>query len=369
MLSKPQQIGVGDVIVTQPYRPNPYYFLADRKTWVSVSIVLLLFSYVLSAHSISVSAGYQAGVRWAYWWMLCALLSVPMVLHVLLPWLERSQGRFVVARCFPNGADWQFRWSPSQQGFSSSPPSQFEALLPLCQHIGLQANAAPRLLALLGEVRNIFDAVNLQAARIAGRAVGDHRHPSIRIVVTDQIGSPYCHALAWGAMTIVFPLGEAAVPNRGAIEPRPDQCWMIRYLLSHEFSHLLLRDEPIGIFSDARLVAIASTLESAVWSLLALLTAGLLGFRTGRPLPTVAAIILPLVLAVLLATVPIWRRALQRVKRFLPAHGPAVLLTLSCFAIAFYVCGLIASSFGPAYPVFPQPPSEGGASRWSQSRS
>ena len=265
------------------YRLNPYHFLSDRKIWIVVGILMPLMAYGLMAHFIAVSAGYSAGSQVAYWASVAFLFAALPAHHASILLDGRRRSEVVVAE-LDAGKD--TRWALIRNGrrvpISGGSDDAAELAEEMVQRLrgsshlsspDLRASAVAEVTALICVLKGTYDSVFKYAARISRRDPARDTNPAIRLVVSPHVGSPYCYALALGRMTIVFPLG--AVPSDPATDdlapgrqptppglPSEERKARVRYLLAHELSHLLLRDEPSSVFSDARLISIASTTQS-----------------------------------------------------------------------------------------------------------
>lgn len=258
------------------YRLNPYFFLSDRKIWVSLSILLMLLSYGLVSHILAMCAGYRAGARADYWITLGLLGVVPILLHWLAPLFARTGSWRVIATLPAEKEKWRYHLFAESDKYQEVPPADLDAISDqLLSAAGLSREYAPWILALLMEIEETYNRVSRYAAGVAGRAISDLRHRGLKLVVSNQPGSPYCRAYAIGPVEIVFPIGALAFATTAEHEsPAAAFRSARRYLsvlLAHELSHVLLRDEPISLFADPRLISIAVAVESASVALLALL--------------------------------------------------------------------------------------------------
>lgn len=256
------------------YRLNPYYFLADRKIWMLVAILLLGLSYAVAIHSIAMAAGYQGGSRQAYWLAVIPLACVPVALHVIAPWLESRSKRAVVAAWSCERGSWITSVGGRGVPLGDDASDLQEHARSICRDIGVDVSKAKEIVSLWLELPAVYSKVLRHAANVAGRDPLERSRQKIRVVVTAGVGSPYCYALALGSMTVVIPLGatpaeiEQGPGSEATSKHGGDASRFMRYVLAHELSHFLLRDEPTSLFADARLVSVASALQAVVASLL-----------------------------------------------------------------------------------------------------
>ncbi len=260
----------GGVLSRFIYRLNPYFLNNDRKVWVTISILLMALCYGLACHVLAMSAGFQAGSQIAYGIVIVALVTLPLWIHALAP--RFTQGRQILLATLPaNSETWTYDvaiTSNDDMDISDRPPTLAE-LKELLKSLGLTPLQLCWVEILLQEIQEVSRQVWRHAAELAGRTPNDHRHHRIRLRITAESGSPYCHALAWGGFDIVFPVGSIPLKNTSATPSWENELRRnARYLLAHEMSHLFLRDEPLWLFADARLISVATALHSGGMALL-----------------------------------------------------------------------------------------------------
>lgn len=252
------------------YRLNPYHFLSDRKIWILVGILMPLMAYGLMAHFIAVSAGYSAGSQVGYWVSIAVLLAALPANHASILLDRRRRSEVAVGELEAGkGTQWMLVQNGRRIPISGGSRDAAEFATQIVRSKRLPGAAVAEITALICVLRATYDSVFAYASRISRRDPSRDANPAIRLAVSPHVGSPFCYALAFGRMTIVFPLG--AVPHDSSAPPvqsglpeglSPERTARVRYLLAHELSHLLLRDEPLSIFADARLISISSSAQS-----------------------------------------------------------------------------------------------------------
>lgn len=319
------------------FRLNPHFFLSERKLWIVVSLLLLLLGYGFIAHMMAMYAGYQAHSFVAYPIALSAMLAVPMILHAIAP-LQERRGAFQVIATFRAGEE-HFRFHHGKAPLLL--PTDERDLESLAQQIGLGPTGRAALFALLTQVQSVFDEVAKQAAMISGRSAGRRHHPTIRLIILNKIGSPYCHASLLGRVDIVFPLGYPLLSP-----PPQDLLLHMRALLAHELAHALVHDQPLRLFSDANLLAWESALKGAASGLFWVLLAALPFPAPRSALPSHVQFVVPALALFLCVSAAGLSRLKRRLHRRLDHHGLALLLTLAIAAAVLLLWGALLSHTG-----------------------